>query len=298
MVKSLPGRQTSMREQTLSDLRQSPSYANYLRALGWQVDQLGETFIYSKKLPLLGVVIKIQRPTLPLPLKEIDNLAKGKKAFLVKIEPDLVDSLNPKLPGFIKDNSPILPTRTIWIDLKPSEEALFANLDKDTRNLVRRAEKDGVVVVESRDIGNFYLLWAEHAKRKRFFVPFEKEMSALWKSFDEKHLLVAKYKGEISAAAVLLGYKDTLYYSFAASSDLGRKSHATYLLLWEALRRAKGWGYRKLDLEGVADPKVGRTRRWVGFSNFKRGFGGREVQYAGSFSKYYSFWGKIFGRFI
>ncbi|HET7713675.1 MAG TPA: peptidoglycan bridge formation glycyltransferase FemA/FemB family protein [Patescibacteria group bacterium] len=282
------------------DIRQSPGFAKYMASLGWQVDQIGGVVIYSKNIPIVGTLIKIQRPNLPLPLEEIDRLAQEKKAFLVKVEPNLLlDGFNPQIMGgFRKDSSPILPTRSIWIDLTLSPETLFANLDKDTRNLIRRAAKDGVAVIEGSNLKEFYLLWAGNAKKKGFYMSFEKELTALWKSVPEKRLLIAKYQGQIVAAALLVGFSKVLYYSFAGSTELGRSCHAPYLLMWEVIKRAKKWGYARLDLEGVADPQVKKTKSWSGFSRFKKGFGGKEVQYAGSFSKYYSPLGKIFGRFI
>lgn len=284
----------------ITDLRQSPGFAKYMMALGWQVDRIGGVAVFSKAVPLLGTLIKIQRPNLPLPLEEIDQLARSKKAFLVKVEPNLLlDGFDPQIMGgFRKDSTPILPTRSIWIDLTISEETLFANLDKDTRNLVRRAAKDGVAVIESRNLKEFYSLWAGNAKKKGFYMSFEKELTSLWKSVPESKLLIAKYRGQIVAAALLLGFRGVLYYSFAGSTDPGRSCHAPYLLMWEVVKRAKKWGYVRLDLEGIEDTGVRRTKAWSGFSHFKKGFGGREVQYAGSFSKFYSPLGKIFGRFI
>jgi lipid II:glycine glycyltransferase (peptidoglycan interpeptide bridge formation enzyme) len=282
------------------DLRQSPGYAKYMGSIGWQVDYIGNLNIFRRRLPLIGSLIRIPRPNLPLPLEEIRSLAKGEKAFLVKIEPNLLqEGLNPRsMGGFKKDSSPILPTRTIWIDLTASEETLWGNLDKDARNLVRRAEKEGVAILESDDPKSFYELWADNARQKGFYISFEKEILSLWKSFSEKHILVAKHGGKVVAAALLLAHDGVLYYSFAASNDPGRDVHAPYQLMWETVKRGKNWGYQRIDLEGIEDPKVSRTKKWHGFSEFKRQFGGREVEYVGSFSKYYSSLGKIFGRFI
>lgn len=287
-------------ERPKKDLRQSKGFAHFMERLGWGATWIGETLVLSKKVPLVGTLMRVQRPSLPLPLEELEQLARDKKAAIVKIEPNLlVDGGNPQVLGdFRKDRSPILPTRTIWIDLTVSEETLFANLEKDTRNLVRRAEKESVAIVESKDLKTFYSIWARNARAKKFFVPFEKELNALWAAIPERHLLIAKFKGQAVAAALLLGFEGVLYYSLAGSSDEGRQVHAPYLLLWQVISRGKRWGYERLDLEGITDPKVGRTKSWSGFSHFKRGFGGVEVEFAGSFSRYYSVFGKIFGRFL
>lgn len=278
-----------------TDLRQSPGWAKFMASLGWSVDRIGETVLLRRSLPILGTIIRVQRPNVPLPLEEINKLSRTVGAFLVKIEPNLLaDGFDLQvMGGFRKDTNPMLPRRSIWIDLSLTEETLIANFDKDARNLTRRAEKDAVAVVESREIKSFYDLWRANAKQKHFYVPFAKELDRLWKELPEKHLLVAKHHGQIVAAVLLLGYKGVLYYSFAASSDAGRAVHAPYLLMWEVIKRGKRWGYKRLDLEGV-----GGKKSWLGFSQFKRQFGGKEVEFVGSFSKAYNLWGFVLGRFV
>jgi lipid II:glycine glycyltransferase (peptidoglycan interpeptide bridge formation enzyme) len=284
----------------LSDIRQSPDFAKFMGKIGWEEVNIGPVRAFIRKTPLLGAVIRIPRPNLPLPLEEIDQLARERRALLVKIEPNfLLNGFNPQVMGKLrKDRSPILPTRTIWIDLTKSLEHLQASFDKDTRNLARRAEKEGVVVFESNDLKSFYELWEDTARRKGFYIPFQKEMEAVWQSFSGRHLLSAKLGGKIVAAVMLFGYKEAIYYYFAASSEAGRKVYAPYLLMWAVIKRAKDWGYKRLDLEGISDPAVKHTHSWAGFSHFKKGFGGQEVHYVGSFSKYYSPLGKIIGRFL
>src|SRR5581483_9387911 len=97
------------------DIRQSDGYALFMRRIGWQVDRVGKLHLFRKNFPLLGAFIRIPRPRLPLPLEEIDSLARSQGAFMVKVEPNfLIDGFNHQvMGGFRKDSSPILPTRTI-----------------------------------------------------------------------------------------------------------------------------------------------------------------------------------------
>src|SRR5205807_5096613 len=224
-------------------------------SIGWEEVVIGATRAFVRSLPILGSVIRIPRANLPLPVEEIDQLARQRRAAVVKIEPNLLlEKLSPQSIGkFEKDDYPILPTKTIWIDLKEPLEKLWTNLEKDTRNLVRRAEKEGVRVAESKDVASFYKLWSDTARKKDFYVPFEREMESLWKSFGQKYLLVAKYEDKIVAAVMILGYKEAAYYYFAASNETGRSVYAAYLLLWEVIRKSKAEGYVRLDLEGIAD---------------------------------------------
>jgi len=44
------------------DVRQSPEYARYLELLGWKIKKINSCQIFIRYLPLLGSIIKIQRP--------------------------------------------------------------------------------------------------------------------------------------------------------------------------------------------------------------------------------------------
>jgi len=50
----------------MTDIRQTLEYANYLKSNGWIVERINGINYFIKKLPLLGSILKLQRP------KEID----------------------------------------------------------------------------------------------------------------------------------------------------------------------------------------------------------------------------------
>ncbi len=52
---------------------------------------------------------------------------------------------------------------------------------------------------------------------------------------------------------------------------------------WAMMRLARERGCRVHDLWGVAPPGAGPEHAWHGVGLFKKGFGGREVVWAGSF---------------
>jgi lipid II:glycine glycyltransferase (peptidoglycan interpeptide bridge formation enzyme) len=58
------------------------------------------------------------------------------------------------------------------------------------------------------------------------------------------------------------------------------------LLTWEAIKLAKKLGDRRFDFEGIADERFPVTNKWLGFSRFKKSFGGNKIEYIGSFSKF------------
>ncbi|MEX0617285.1 MAG: peptidoglycan bridge formation glycyltransferase FemA/FemB family protein [Candidatus Woykebacteria bacterium] len=275
------------------DVRQSDFWATYLKKLGWAVVK-NQNYIYTRKLPIAGSLIKIPRIKPPIPFKEIDQVAKETRALFVKLEPNtgLDDkSLASKLKfqGFNEDGWSLQPTKTISIELTLSEETLLSNMEKDTRYSIRKAQRDGVKIGESRDFDAFAALHKETAKRQGFWTS-EKDSKALWESLSNENraLLFAKKDDEILAGAFLIFFDGVCYYYEAASSTSRRDLMAPYLTIWEGIKLAKKKGCKKFDFEGIFDERIKATKSWKGFTHFKRGFGGKEETYLGSFVKFYN----------
>ncbi|OGY24118.1 MAG: hypothetical protein A2172_01070 [Candidatus Woykebacteria bacterium RBG_13_40_15] len=285
------------------DIRQSKLWAAYLERLGWESIKLHNNFFaYGRKIPFFGSVIKIPRLPLPIPIKEIDGLAKNKTAFMVKIEPmiekddtkacKLQSSL--KDAGFLFDRWALNPTATIQIDLTKSEELLLKEMEKDTRYNIRLAERKGVTVKETNNLEQFKQIFYETGKRKGFWIP-KKELEVVWSTFSKENsafILTAFYQNEPIASTILLSSNRVALYYHAASLNIHREVMAPYLLLWESMKFLKNKGVEIFDLEGIKDPRFPDTKKWGGFTLFKKGFGGIEIIYLGSFVKYYKLWAK------
>lgn len=237
-------------------------------------------------------------------------MAVKNNAFLVKLEPEIevTDSSGEKLlkllksAGFRKDSWALNPTSTIHIDLKRGEEEILKSMEKDTRYSVRLALRKGVRIAETNDFEQFKKLYLAMAARKKFW-PAKKELRILWEVFHKNGkaaILTALYNNETLASTLLLFNKDQGHYAHAASQDKNREVMATYLLLWESIKFLKKKGCSVFDLEGIKDKRFKATKKWGGFTLFKRGFGGREIVYLGSFTKYHKLWAKVlffFARF-
>ena len=310
------------------DIRQSKLWAKYLQELGWQTIPISPIYqMYLRKIPFFGATAKLPKLKLPIPFKEIDRVAAENNIFMLKIEPEIEEGEERnesvvsllKANGFQKDHWALSPTRTIQIDLTKVEDELLKNLEKDTRYNVRLAAKRGVAVKETNDFEEFKNLYFNTAKRKGFW-PAKKELETLWRVFSQEKsasILTAYYNNKALASTLLLftkvghlganatqdagipkslseakSFSYVASYQHAASSPEHREVMAPYLLLWQAMRFLKKKGCLMFDLEGIYDPRIPSTRKWKGFTLFKRGFGGREVEYIGSFVKYPKLWAK------
>lgn len=300
--------QTFLHKNMTQDLRQSDEWAGYMKAIGWEVESFGRSKAYIRKIPLLGSLIKIPRPNPPLSYSEIDKVAKKYKALLVKIEPNLAlpagrqvshprgVNTNLKLTGngYFEDNWAFAPTRTIRIDLKKSLEEILSKMEKETRYSIRLAQSKRLKVksLEKREsLEKFIEIYKQTAKRAHFWTGPLSELKLRWESFNKAKkgeiFLAFSEKDELLAGAMVFHHDKTSYYYHAASTLEGRKMGAPSLIVWEIINKAKHEGCLILDLEGIKDPRIPSTKNWEGFSNFKRSFGGEEVEYIGSFSKYY-----------
>ena len=309
----------------MADLHQSPLWAQYLEKLGWEAkeiknskfnpfDQLRvdpeqsrrikiQNYIYIKNLSFFGSILKAPKINPPIPFSKIDTIAKKNNALFVKIEPNFpINNTGnyKKIYGLLKrdrytqDKWALTNTKTIQINLRLPEEELLKNMEKDTRYSIKASQRKGVEIRESCDFEAFLDLYRETARRNRFWVGPLKELKTRWEIFSKKEaatILFAYHKDtniQPLAAAMVFFWENISYYLHAASSAKKRDFFAPYLILWETIRLSKKRGCEILDLEGIEDSRIPYTKKWRGFSHFKRGFGGEEVTYIGSFTKYYN----------
>lgn len=283
----------------MTDLRQSLYWASFMEELGWDIAKIGEKgqeqFVYLRKVPLLGNLLKAPRIKLPFNFDQLNKLATENKVFSAKMEPDHLvsekQSLNQLLDnGFRAERWSLHPTKTVIINLRQSEEEILNSMEKDTRYSVRASQRRGIRVVRSSDLKRFLKLYRQTAKRQKFWIP-EKDLTTLWDIFsNEGHafILIAQWNKTDIAGCLILHYDKVAYYYHAASLSSYREFFAPYLLVWETILHAKALNLKELDLEGVLDPRMPATKKWHGFSHFKRGFRGEEKILLGSFVKNYS----------
>lgn len=266
------------------DLRQSPQYGEYMEKIGWKVEKADGCQIFIKKIPFLGSFIKIQRPE-KIPFSQIEKLAKKHHAFCIKIEPKSKTNHQSLLANhYFPDKSPYAPPKTLQIDLTLPEEKILAQMKKDARYSIRKAEKEKFKILRNGNIREFRLAWKKYNHR-RLWIPSLKWLQALKDSF-RKDFFQLTINNPSLADTILLKHDQIMYYYYAFSSKEGQKLFAPYLLVWEGIKLAKKQGCQIFDFEGIEDQRYKSTKSWRGFTHFKKSFGGKEIEYPGSFSKY------------
>jgi len=183
----------------MGDLRQSENYKKHLENIGWKVDKAAGTHFFIKKFPLIGSVIKIQRPE-ELDFESIEFVSKFHKTMQVIIEPRIASPRGkPSMlldHGFKLSKSPYLPTKTLHLDLTNSIDALYSQLKKDARYSLRKTKEVKVYAVDKID--KFRKSWKE-ASGFRLYVPPRRNLHSLLNSFGNDALFLVTPGGETAS---------------------------------------------------------------------------------------------------
>ena len=225
------------------------------------------------------------------------EVARQHRAIAVKLEPRLEEDA-PALAAFEgrglrRTDEHLQVSYTRIVELPGDDEALLAGFDKDTRYSVRRAEREGVTVEmvgdgDAHAIDDLHALVAETQARAGFPLPSLERYRIAWRALaaaGRAAILEARRDGELLASGMVVIEGDRSFYLFSGSRREERgepKHYASYALQWSMMRLARSRGARHHDLWGVAPPDAGPEHAWHGVGLFKKGFGGREVHWAGS----------------
>lgn len=230
-------------------------------------------------------------PKGPKPDKELaqalKEIAEKYKCAFIKIEPNIESSeIN---SSFIKSHKPLFTKYNFVVDLTKSEDELLKNMHPKTRYNIRIAQKHGVKVEHRTDDQAFeiYLkLYFETTKRQGYHGHNEKYHCQAWQGLKQANmanLLIAFYQDKPLTAWMLLNFKDTLYYPYGGSSKLHPEVMANNLVAWEAIKLGKKLKLKTFDLWGALGPNANQKDPWYGFHRFKQGYGGKLVEYIGTY---------------
>jgi len=262
------------------------------------------SILYSPKGPLLDWTNESLRTRV---LNDLQSFAKKQGAIFLKMDPDvllgtgvpesaddaedksgqtIMSDLKRRGWGYASDQ--IQFKNTVLIDLSPTEEELLARMKQKTRYNIRLAEKKGVSlrVGESGDLGMLYKMYAETSVRDGFVIRDEGYYQTVWNLFMNSHEptcepLIAEVNAEPVAAIFVFYFASRAYYVYGMSRDAHREKMPSYLLQWEAMKRAKARGCVTYDLWGAPDVFDESDSMW-GVYRFKDGLGGKVVRTLGA----------------
>lgn len=165
-----------------------------------------------------------------------------------------------------------------------TEEDIQKDMRKNTRNLIRRAQKDGVTIIRSQDpIADLetFIELHEETRKRHGFTPytnaFFRAQVSRFAARNECTMYQAHFEGEVIASSVHMhAYGETSYHH-GASTHRHSKIPASYLLQWTAIQDAIERKDHMYSFWGIA-PEGVKKHPFAGVTLFKRGFGGQLLE--------------------
>ncbi len=168
-------------------------------------------------------------------------------------------------------------------------DEIFKNFRATTRNLVRRAEKDGVTIRASsdpvRDTDEHFIRLHDETRKRHAFTPYSntffRSQVRRFAARKECTVYLAEYQNQVIAASIHMHACGETSYHHGASADAFKKIPSSYLLQWTAIRDALVRGDRVYNFWGIAPTteqdgtvRPQKDHPFAGVTLFKTGFGG------------------------
>jgi lipid II:glycine glycyltransferase (peptidoglycan interpeptide bridge formation enzyme) len=181
----------------------------------------------------------------------------------------------------------IQPKHTLIKDLDHSEEALYSEMASTNRRLYRRAEESGFSFDRRNDPAaiRIFLDMIHEVAARTGIQPHSDEyfttMANVLLPQKAATLFVTYHNKKPVASCIVFEDATTRYYAHAATAESARKLQPGVPLMGHIIFDAKAQGRLHFDYYGVAPPHS-ENHTWAGLSQFKRSFGGHEVEYSGT----------------
>lgn len=275
----------------MDNFLQSKEWEEFQNALGRKTFRVNNILLIKHNLPFSKSYLYIPRTDLnEKMLKEVHQIAQKEKAIFLRYEPLT------KRPekNFLKTKSH-QPEKTLILDLQKSEKEMLSQMHQKARYNIRLAQRHKLKVEKSNNLKDLEIFWqlakkTEKRGRFRYFpkIYYQKLIETLGKK-DLVKIFTAYLNKKPIASNIVLFYRKTAFYLFGASDYQFRQYMAPHLLQWEAIKEGKKRGLKFYDLWGIDE------KRWPGITRFKRGFGGQEISYPGTFElPYHKFWYRLY----
>lgn len=282
--------------QETAHLFQFPQWADpgsklILRREGGTIRWAGIFGVHSplgRKLPGIRAAVANRGPVCDdlaywaVAAEELPGSFPAERVSFIDLSPDWIQSSDGQRPAALSHfHGKDMKTRraSLRLDLRASEDDIFANFRKNSRYEVRRAERLGATVTAASsdaEIDEFWLLYRELTARKGFAADeperFRRQIRWLMNSESRGALLLARTENVVRGGAVIGRAGRRCWYVWGATHT-EQTLNVGHLLQWRALQWAKGHGCTEYDFGGYT-PGATSGPAW-----FKAGFGGRVVHF-------------------
>lgn len=243
-------------------------------------------------------------------IAHLAKLGQELKVDFVRFEPQAHTTATNLIKLGAQKIAPVQPEQTWVLDLTHSEETLRHGLASGHRNRINGAEKRGVTIYATQDLDelpDFLRLLddtARHSHIKNHPAAYYQTMAETLISLGVAQFYVASVNGQKVSISLVYDWHGIRYYTHTGNDQvLNRQYHASVYLVWQMILEAKKAGLQWFDFWGIA-PSDEPNHPWAGITAFKKGFGGKQIDYLGTWdlplreAKYqlYGWYRKLRGR--
>ncbi len=311
IVRSLSASEQSLYDSAVSHPLQSYAWGEFRRLTGTQVERVG-VFDQGKLVNAFSLTFHPvphtsytvgYYPKGKMPdeqsLKLLEDLGHKYNALYIKLEPNIAATVGTPnefetVKSFLRDHhcipgKALFTPYTFQLDLRPTEEELLANMHQKTRYNINLAERKGVQIIEDTSVAGLqeYLkLMAETTKRQGFYAHSDDYYTKMFETMSAGgmlHIFKAVMEGQTLSVWIIFVFNGKLYYPYGASSREHREVMANNLLAWKVIQFGKKAGCETFDMWGSLGPNPDQKDPWYGFHKFKEGYGGKLVEFVGSY---------------
>ncbi|GEM_PF-288400 len=183
----------------------------------------------------------------------------------------------------------VQPSDTLLLNLNQTTDRLVENMHHKTRYNIKLAKRKGVTtrVLVENEYEIFWELLQQTARRQHIKTHNKSYYQVLSRIQEPpdcfSKIFLAEYQGVAMAAIMVMFYQNTAIYLHGGTNELHRNVMAPHLLQWCSIREAQRLSMRYYDFYGIAPHDADVSHPLTGVGRFKRGFGGIEVNYVGTY---------------
>lgn len=173
-----------------------------------------------------------------------------------------------------------VPYLNYLLNLTLPETALWEHLSKEKRRKIRRAERNGLSLRESRDAADldwFYRLLARRYREKGVPLVDRSHFQTHFQAYSQQGLMrlfLVEHKQQPIAGVIVLVYGGKAYEWYAASDPAFHRLRPNEWRVWKVVQILRSEGVTLYDFCGAGYPD-----QPYGVRQFKKTFGGREVEW-------------------
>ena len=154
---------------------------------------------------------------------------------------------------------------------------------KKTRQYIHKAEREGVITEETRDVDRFLAVLTKVAARDAFSLHDRAYFQTILAAFgDAAHLTISRVGAEDDGALLAIHLGDRAWELYGGGSGAHGESRPFYLLKWRSLLGMKQRGATRYDMWGLSEHEGDEL---AGIENFKLGFGGEVATWIGAYDR-------------